>query len=390
MKRFRFAAALLGVLGLNGVANASNEPAAPAPPVVPGAIVWPMPTNPVLVPQSDAEKAAGQQNGRPLPSPELLQPDLDPSLRPYTPTPGVQADRAFRVGSSDVLPGLVEAWAEAFRKFHPGFSLTIDKPMAGSLGALELIKGNLDFVFVSRELKPTDISGFRDKFGYEPFSVPISGGTWRHFGFLDSMAFMVHPENPIAKMSYAELDAVFSATRHRGGKPVRTWGDLGLTGKWRNVPIHAYGIKPWNGFEEFIRQRVLSTEGKRGEWNTDVHFDPTFFNVARRVAADKGAIGYTGLSAIDSQVKIVPISVDPSGPYLLPSYENVALATYPLGRLVYLNANAKPGGGLDPAIREFLKFILSRDGQAVIRKQGIYLPLRSNQIAQSQAYASQY
>lgn len=367
---------------------ASDAPASPAPPTLPGQLHWPVPTSPVLVPQTDAEKATSQQNGRAEPRPELLQPDVDTALLPYAPTPGLTIKRHYNVGSSDVLPGLVQAWTKAFQKFHPGFSLTIDRPMAGSLGTLELIKGNLDFVFVSRELKPTDISGFTEKFGYPPFSVPISGGSWRHFGFLDSMGFMVHPDNPVRQLSYTQLDSVFSATRHRGGKPVKTWGDLGVKGKWAKRRIAAYGIKPWNGFEEFIRQRVLSTAGKRGEWRDDVHFDPTFFAVARRVAADKGAIGYTGLSAIDSEVKILPISVDAAGPYLTPTYENVASAAYPLSRVIYLNANAKPGAGLEPELREFLNFIFSKDGQAVVREHAIYLPLRGEQVRESMNYAA--
>lgn len=380
--------ALLIALMLPSVAPAAEDIVAPAPPVQPGTVIWPIPTQPVLVPQTDAEKAAGSQEGRPLPAPELLQPRLDPALKPYVPTPGVTISRSFTIGASDVLPGLVRGWEAAFRKFHPGFSLTISKPYAGSLGALELIKGNLDFVFVSRELKPSDISGFTDKFGYPPFSVPISGGSWRQFGFLDSVAFIVHPENPVRQLSFAQLDRLYSATHHRGGKPALTWGDLGLTGVWAKRPVTLYGIKPWNGYEEFIRQRVLSTAGHRGEWRDGIHYDPTFYMAARRVAADKNAIGYTGLSAIDSEVKMVPVSIDPAGPYLAPTYENVAAADYPLSRVTYLNANAKPGTGLDPALREFIRFILSREGQAVVRDQGIYLPLRATQAEASARYAT--
>lgn len=379
---------LLATVTSSAPAWASDGPVAPAPTVRPGNVTWPEPTHSLLVPQTEAEKAAGQETGRPLPQPEILQPELDPALAHYVPTPGLTISRNFKVGSSDVLPGLVQAWTRAFQAYQPGFVLEIQKPYAGSLGALELIKGNLDCVFVSRELKPSDISGFKDKFGYEPFSVPISGGSWRQFGFLDSVGFIVHPDNPIRHLSFAQLDALYSSTHHRGGRAARTWGDLGLTGAWARRPVTLYGIQPWNGYEEFIRQRVLGTPGHRGEWRDGIHYDPTFYLIARRVAADKGAIGYTGLSAIDSEVKMVPLSVDPAGPFLTPSYENVARAAYPLSRVLYLNTNAKPGTGLDPALGEFLKFILSREGQAVVRLQGIYLPLRANQVEASQQYVA--
>lgn len=301
------------------------------------------------------------------------------------PEPGAKLSASFRVGSSDVLPGLVQGWVDAFRQYHPGFKLVVERPLAGSLGALELIKGNLDLVFVSRELKPSDISGFRDKFGRDPFSVPVSGGSWRQFGFLDAIGIMVHPTNPTRQLSLTQLDSAFSSTRHRGGQPVKTWGDLGLTGAWAGKPVHLYGIAPWNGFEEFMRQKVLSAAGRRGEWAPGITYDPTFFNVARRVAADPHALGYTGLSAIDSEVKLVPVSTG-DGPALSPSYENVARATYPLSRVIYLNANPRSAAAQNPALREFVRFILSAEGQAVVRQQGIYLPLRATQVASGRSY----
>ncbi|MBU6207530.1 MAG: substrate-binding domain-containing protein [Alphaproteobacteria bacterium] len=280
---------------------------------------------------------------------------------------------------------MVEAWVKAFQKYQPGFILDIKHPLAGSIGALKLIKGDIDVVFVSRELKPTDISGFHAAFGYDPLSIPISGGTWRHFGFLDAVTFMVNPENPVSKLDFSQLDAAFSSTRWRGQRPVQTWGDLGLTGAWAHRPVHLYGIKPWNGFEEFVRQRVLSTEGHRGEWRSGIHYDSTFFMLARRVAADPDALGYTGLSAVDSSVKLVPLSIAPGGEAHSPDYESVAAASYPLSRVTYININARSGATLDPGLREFLRFILSAQGQSVVREQKIFLPLRAGQVNASLA-----
>ena len=380
--------AMLAGLALSGTASASDGPSRPAPPVRPGQTTWLEPTAAPVFAPSEAQKQVAMQTGRPLPPPELLRPSLDPELPGYVPTPGLTVKASLQAGSSDVLPTLVEAWVAAFRRHHPGFELTIERPLAGSLGALELIKGNLDLVFVSRELKPSDISGFRDKFGYDPFSVPISGGSWRHFGFLDALAIMVHPSNPARSLSFAQLDAAFSATRHRGGREVKTWGDLGLTGEWASRPVHLYGIQPWNGFEEFVRQRVLSTADKRGEWNERITYDPTFFNVARRVANDPNALGYTGLSAIDSEVKIMPVSVAESAPALSPTYENVASAAYPLSRVIYLNTNPQSSAAANPAMREFVRFVLSAEGQAVVQQHGIYLPLRANQAEASRRYSS--
>jgi phosphate transport system substrate-binding protein len=143
--------------------------------------------------------------------------------------------------------------------------MQIPPPYAGSLGALELIKGALDGVFVSRELKPSDVSGFSDAFGYPPTSVPISGGSFRQFGFLDATAFVVNKINPIDSLNFDQLDGILSTTHARGGKNLTKWGDVGVTGPLAAAEIKIYGITPWNGFEEFIRQKVLSYNGKRGE-----------------------------------------------------------------------------------------------------------------------------
>jgi len=347
-------------------------------------VEWIIPALPTNVPQTAEEGKKGQQYGRQLPPPEVLQPVLDPALPSFQPRPG-KLTGSFKGASSDVLKALVEKWFEKFRTYHPDVSLAISPPYAGSLGAVELVKGDLDFVFVSRELKPDDIKDFRAKFGYAPLSVPVSGGSYRHFGALDAIAFYVNKSNPLEKITFDQLDAMYSSTHHRGGKPLTRWGDLGLTGEWADKPIKLYGIKPWNGFEEFVRQRVLSVGDKRGEWRDDIAFEKVVFPVARKVSDDPYGIGFSGLAYIDAGVKVLPVIEKADGPALAPTYENVALGTYPLSRLTFFNTNKAPGKPLDPALDEFLRFILSREGQQVVLDQASYIPLRENQAHNSRA-----
>jgi phosphate transport system substrate-binding protein len=340
------------------------------------------PTMPTNRPQTDAEKKLGMEQGRRLPPPELLQPSLDPALPAYVPA-RTRLRGHFKGAASDVLAVLVRHWADAFRKYQPGIVIDVPPPYAGSLGAKELVKQNLDFVFVSRELKPDDITDFQAKFGYPPLSVPISGGSYRAYGALDAVGFIVNRDNPLDQLSFAQLDALLSTTRHRGGSPIRTWGELGLTGEWADKPVHVYAIKPWNGFEEFIRQRVLSTPGRRGEWRTDLNFSDVVFPIARAVAKDRYALGYTGLAYLDAPVKVIALQPGSDGAAIPATYEAVARADYPLSRLTFFNVNRKPGTRLDPALEEFLRFILSREGQAIVRDQGTYMPLRGRQVGQS-------
>jgi phosphate transport system substrate-binding protein len=373
------ALAAAAALSLPAASRDDTEAAGRERAVPPPMLEWLAPaaaTNPA---QTDAEKEEGRQKGRRLPAPEVLQPTLDRALEPYRTLRARKLSGRFRGAASDVLPSLVRAWIDGFRKHYPDVSLEIAPPYAGSLGAKELVKETLDFVFVSRELRPDDVTEFVARFGYEPLSVPIAGGSYRHYGFLDTIVFFVHPDNPLQGVTFDQLDAIYSSTRNRGGAPITRWGQLGLEGEWSEKPINAYGIQPWNGFEEFVRQRVLSLPGRRGEWKSDVRFDKVVFPVAKRVSGDRLGIGYSGLAYIDAAVRILPVAETAGGPYHPPTYEAVARAEYPLGRLVYFNTNRGPGRPLAPALDEFLRFVLSRDGQQIVLDHAIFLPLREAQ-----------
>lgn len=343
-------------------------------------LLWLTPAPARPAPETNAEKAAGKMRGRALPAPELLQPRLDTALPRYRPLADRSALRGrYRASASDVLPDLVRRWIAAFERLYPHVHIDLEPPFAGSLGAQELAAGKIDLAFVSRELRPIDVRAFEQRFGHAPLSVPVCGGTWRHFGFLDAVGVIVNPANPIDGLSFAQLDAILSRTHWRGGTAITTWGQLGLTGAWADRPIHVYGVQPWNGFEEFVRERVLSTPGHRGAWRAGIRTSPTVFPIAAHVARDPDGIGYSGLAFLDAAVKLLPLQRDPGGPFVAPTYGAVASARYPLARLVYLNLDRTPGRPLAPALAEFLRFIVSRDGQQQVLDQGIYLPLRAAQ-----------
>lgn len=336
-------------------------------------------------PPTKEQTAGFAAYGRTLPPPEILQPMLDPALPDFKPREDRNLRAHLRGAASDVLANLSHRWIGAFARYYPEVVVETAPPYSGRYGAQELVSGKIDFALVSRELVPTDVAGFRAKFGYDPLSVPIMGGSYRHFGFLDAIGVFVNRENPLSKLTFTQLDALLSTTRYRGGGPIRTWGQLGLKGEWADAPIHVWAVKPWNGFEEFVRERALSTPGHRGEWRTDLNFGETVFPIAPAVAGDRYAIGYAGLAYLSPGVKLVALAADDGGPYVPPSYEEVALARYPLSRLVYCNVNQPPNAALPPALAEFIRFLVSRQGQEVVHDQAIFIPLRAEQAERSLA-----
>jgi phosphate transport system substrate-binding protein len=316
--------------------------------------------------------AAGRP--RPRPEPPEFQPKLDGRLQPYKPVAAGLSGR-MKGMASDILPAVAKLWIDGFRKHHPNVTIDVGPPYGGRIGAVELVQGGIDFALVSRELVPTDVSEFEKKFGYPPTSVAISGGSYRHFGFLDAIGVIVSRDNPLEKISFRQLDGIFSSTRHRGGTPIRKWGQLGLGGEWADRDIHAYAVKPWNGFEEFFRQRVLSTPNARGEWRDYLTFDELIFPMTTLVARDETGISYTGFAYLMTGVKVVAVAEDERGPYSSGSFADVASWRYPLARVFYINVNKAPGKPLDPKLAEFIRFILSRDGQQAVLDDGLFIPL---------------
>lgn len=348
-----------------------------ASPASPPTTQWQLPVASRHPAQTAAQKRQGKREGRELPAPEILQPQIDPRLVIFQPRYGEALSGSIRIRSSDVLPRLVRSWVRAFGLFYPKVKIDFGPPYEGSHAAQELIAGKVTIAMVSRELKPTDVAQFTRRYGYAPTSVPVSGGSYRQFGFLDAVTVVVNQDNPVKQLSKRQLDAVFSSSHLRGDQPVERWGQLGATGAWKDRPIHVYAIKPWNGFEEFFRQRILDVNGKRGHWRHGIHLAPTVFPIAKQVAADPDGIGYTGLAFVDAPVKVIAVGSKDAA--VSPTYTNVALARYPLSRLIYANVNRKPGTPLPPPVAEFLRFILSRQGQGAVRHEGIFLPLRAPQ-----------
>ena len=204
--------------------------------------------------------------------------------------------------------------SKSSRPTTPSVTLSIAPPYAGSLGAIELVKGNLDFVFVSRELKPDDIKQFKAEVRLRPAEradlgrlVPPlrrarRGGLLRPQGQPDRADHL----------RAARRDVLDDARTRRQARS-RRGAISASTGEWADKPIKLYGIKPWNGFEEFVRQRVLSVGGKRGEWRDDINFEKVVFPMAKDMADDRYGIGYSGMAYIDAPVQADRRCVEKAG-----------------------------------------------------------------------------
>jgi phosphate transport system substrate-binding protein len=278
----------------------------------------------------------------------------------------------------------MKLWVGGFRKQHPAVTIDV-APTGGGVGSKALAEGQIDFAAVTREISPADEALFVTNYGYKPLEVAVVGGSYRSYGFTDALTFFVNEENPIDQLSFVQIDAIYSKTRLRGAKePIVTWGQVDktlMTGEWADKPIHAWGVQPWNGFEQFIRLRVL----KGGEWRDGLSTEKLVIPMPDRVAADRYAISYSGIAYLKPGVgvKRIAVSENPGGPFLTGTFEEVAAQTYPLARVMYIYVNRPPGKPVDPRVREFLRYILSRDGQQAVVQDAIYTPLPSRLVKAS-------
>jgi len=337
------------------------------------------------------------QAGRPAPPPEFLQPTLDAGLAPYR-TSG--AHGRLEGCAPPIVAALAAQWMRAFQAREPGVRVELSPPYLPPQGALnprlrDFLEGHLDFAFLTREMAASDVAQFRRVHGFDPLLLPVSGGSFRHFGFVDAVAVVVHRNNPLQGLSLAQLDAIFSRTRHRGqAAPAVTWGELGLP-EWTGRPVHVVGTGAWVGEESaratFFRERVMDGAAQRGEWRDDGRPpDAGDAVVTEAVAADPLAIGFTAMGHLTPGVRAIAIAVQPDSPLIEPSYENVARATYPLSRVFYLALARKPGHTLRPALEAWTRFLVSKDGQALVLAQGVFLPLREFQASQALEKLSQF
>ena len=277
---------------------------------------------------------------------------------------------------ADTMETLMKYWIEDFQKLYPDVKFDMEAKASGTAGPA-LSNGKADLGPVAREMLPAEEQEFEKKFGYKPFAVRVAGGSYRTPGKTHAIAFFVNEKNPIGKLSFAQIDAIFSTTRKRGYKEVTKWGDVGATGEWADKPIHLWGLIRPNGIAHFLEDRVLNG----GEWKSGIEERTTVGSLAaldavnQGVAKDPYAIGYAGFGNVMPGVKAVALSEGDKAQSYEGTFDEVLAQKYPLSRVIYIYVNKAPGKALDPKVTEFLRFVLSRAGQADVVKEGIFLPL---------------
>jgi phosphate transport system substrate-binding protein len=290
---------------------------------------------------------------------------------------------------------LNQYWETEFHKFQP--DVKFDVHMRTALEAAPALATGVADLAACRLFTFSDEELYERAFNHEPLRILIATGSYDVPGWSPALAVVVNKVNPISQLTVQQLDGIFGAARTGGyqgttwhpeaarsaAADIRTWGQLGLTGKWKNAPIHVYGLNLEYGMARDFQQIVFQGGDK---WTESLQ---EYANYAGpdgklKIAAeqlmvdlskDPYGIGYSGEMFLTPQTKTLALAEKPGAPYVPLTIENVQNRSYPLLLEVYFYLDRVPGQPVDPKLKEFLRFVLSRQGQEAIVKDGKYLPL---------------
>lgn len=316
--------------------------------------------------------AFGVEPANPVGAPSPLA-GVDTALPDYVRVTGLSG-QLVAVGS-DTMANLMAFWGEGFRRIYPGVRLHL-QASGSSTAPVALVEGTANIAPMSRMMKPEELRAFERRFGYPPMAVGVA---------IDTLAIFVHRDNPIAALSLAQVDAIFSGTRRCGSRePIESWGDLGLTGSWARRPIQTFGRNSVSGTYGYFKQHALC----KGDFSPRVNEQPGSASVVQSVGASPHAIGYSGYGFRTAGVRAVPLSFTDGEPAVAPSQQTALSGEYPLTRLLYIYVNNPPEEPLPLLVRELFSWILSRQGQQIVLKDG-YVPLPASVAAQQRALVTE-
>ncbi len=284
---------------------------------------------------------------------------VDSGIAAYKKTSGVSGN-VSSIGS-DTLNNLMTLWAEGFQKQYPNIRIQIEGK-GSSTAPPALIQGTAQLGPMSRAMKSSEIDEFEKKYGYKPTPVRVA---------VDALAVYVNKDNPLSQLTLQQVDAIFSKGRACGGKTVNTWGQAGLKeGAWGNRPISLYGRNSASGTYGFFKENALC----KGDFRDTVKEQPGSASVVQGITEDQNGIGYSGIGYRTSGVKPLKLAAKPGGQFFGVDPADVYSGNYPLSRYLYVYVNKAPNKPLDPLVREYLRYVLSKEGQEVVVKDG-YLPI---------------
>lgn len=306
--------------------------------------------------------------------------------------PQQQVSGVIRSWGSPQMGGLMRRWEAGFRKYQP--KVCFEDTLKGTASAQFGLEVNVaDLALSVRQIFPYEYYGIYRRSQLCPVEIAVATGSYDARGKSTALGVFVNRENPLTGLTLKQLDRIYGDYRTGGWQGlqwvtqvarsskqnIRTWGQLGATGAWAEKPIHVYGPPGlFPGGVSYFQSKVM---GGADTWNGNLQeFNDRKLMMAA-LSKDPYGIAYASLDYKTAGVKPLALAETQDGPYVAPTEANVANRRYPLARLAYVYfAPDRPTGDpvdpkVDTKVREFLRYILSQQGQRDVHREGDFLPL---------------
>ena len=323
-------------------------------------------------------------------------PQFDLSQLPHY-EPGPQLTGWLRLHGNNYLAdgALGEYWQQTFAKYQPGIRISYYLPTS-AIAFAALYYEQADLV-MGHHPGFYDLLAYQRVMNCDPVEFTVVTGSYDVAGWENSTVILVNQDSPLKGITMKQLDGIFGSARGGGWagtnfRPdwargpegnIRTWGQVGLTGEWADKRIGVYGFNlRYNTATDFA-DKVLKASDK---WNEDIHAYAHIVQpdgkryiqadqITDSLAKDRYGIAYNRYRGERPGVRRLPVAATDEGPFVEHTLENVQNRTYPLFSEAYFYTNVKPGEQMNPLVREFIRFVLSQEGQTEVMRDGKYLPL---------------
>ncbi len=285
---------------------------------------------------------------------------VDPALPPYEPRAfEVPAEVVDVVGYNDMRE-MLETLVPLFTAAHPGLAVKLDLP-GTRFAPAALARGASAFAPMGAEFTPPQLAEYRAIVRADPIAFRVAHASLDPRALSGPLAVFVHRDNPLASLTLDGASRVFSGD-------ARVWGDVGLTGAWASRPIHLVGLGAGTALSYAFASAAMGSRS----FAATLDGVPQSVEVVRKVGADPGAIGFAAAMRETPEVRVLPIAARAGDAPVALTEENIVAGRYPLDR--FLLVYVRPP--VSPLVRDFLRLMLSREGQAAVAAAPQrYLPL---------------
>jgi len=251
---------------------------------------------------------------------------------------------------SDTMVNLALAWAERYQQEHAQVSLSVTGGGSGT-GITSLLNGTVDIANASRAITPAEIQTAKTN-GFEPVEFTVAR---------DAIAVIVNPENPVQHLSLPQISLIYKGQ-------INNWQEVG----GENRPIVRLSRETNSGTHVYFLETVIRLGNSKDKniFSADTLLLPSSEGIISELRDNPNAIGYDGLGYVTPDVKVIAVSQQNGGPYILPSAATVNDKTYPIARDLYMYTHGQPSG----AIKDYLNWIVSPEAQQIVTNLG-FVPI---------------